>query len=134
MVNNLLMDDSGLSDAAVFDADSLTSLQLCKVTGEGDATTLVVPRCSIRQKYLQDPKKCRRMATNPAAPAVQANGNKSCSPCSAGEWRQILQPLQVSKLEKHLPGLPISTVEDLEEKNRGESLVIKLVEGPQLYV
>jgi len=69
------MDDSGLSDAAVFDADSLISLQLCKVTGEGDATTLVVPRCSIRQKYLQDPKKCRRMATNPAAPAVQANGD-----------------------------------------------------------
>ena len=83
------MDDSGLSDAAVFDADSLIRLQLCKVTGEGDATTLVVPRCSIRQKYLQDPKKCRRMATNPAAPAVQANGDKSCSPCRSASWRNI---------------------------------------------
>ena len=86
MVNNLLMDDSGLPDAAVFDADSL---QLCKVTGEGDATTLVVPRCSIRQKYLQDPKKCRRMATNPAAPASagQQVGEPEVAPTDF--WRNI---------------------------------------------
>ena len=109
-----------------FDADSL---QLCKVTGEGDATTLVVPS-DIRQKYLQDPIR-------------------------AGEWRQILQPLQVSKLENlRWPQLTLGETSSRTPQRQwkiwkkkvetisasfslAESsfrLVIKLVEGPQLYV
>ena len=51
---------TGLPDAAVFDADSL---QLCKGTGEGDATTLVVPS-DIRQKIPSGSHSCIRMATN----------------------------------------------------------------------